>query len=52
MLGDRVEIGCNTVLNPGSVVGRGSTIYPLSAVRGVVPENSIWKTGGVIVEKK
>ena len=52
MLGDRVEVGCNSVLNPGTVVGRDSNIYPTSCVRGVVPENSIWKTGGVIVEKK
>ena len=52
MLGDFVEVGCNSVLNPGTVVGRNSNIYPTSCVRGVVPENSIWKTGGVIVEKK
>ena len=52
MLGDRVEVGCNSVLNPGTVVGRNSNIYPTSCVRGVVPENSIWKTGGVIVEKE
>ena len=52
MLGDRVEVGCNTVLNPGTVVGRDSNIYPTSCVRGVVPENSIWKTGGVVVRKK
>ncbi len=52
MLGDHVEVGCNSVLNPGTVVGPGSNIYPLSCVRGVVPENSIWKTGGVIVPKK
>ncbi len=52
MLGDNVEVGCNSVLNPGTVVGRGSNIYPLSCVRGVVPANSIYKTGGVIVAKK
>ncbi len=52
MLGDFVEVGCNSVLNPGTVVGRNSNIYPTSCVRGVVPEGSIWKTGGVIVEKK
>ena len=52
MLGDFVEVGCNSVLNPGTVVGRGSNIYPTSCVRGVVPANSIWKTGGVIVAKK
>lgn len=52
MVGDFVEVGCNAVLNPGTVVGRNSVIYPNSCVRGVVPENSIWKTGGVIVEKE
>ena len=52
MLGDYVEVGCNSVLNPGTVVGRNSNIYPLSCVRGVVPSDSIWKTGGVIVEKR
>ena len=52
MLGDHVEVGCNSVLNPGAVIGPGSTIYPLSCVRGVVSANSIWKTGGVVVEKK
>ena len=51
MLGDFVEVGCNSVLNPGTVVGRNSNIYPTSCVRGVVPENSIWKTGGVVVTK-
>ncbi len=52
MLGDHVEVGCNSVLNPGTVIGRGSQIYPLSCVRGVVPANSIWKTGAVVVEKQ
>ena len=52
MLGDYVEVGCNSVLNPGTVIGRNSNIYPLSCVRGLVPANSIWKTGGVVVEKK
>ncbi len=52
MLGDDVEVGCNSVLNPGTVVGRNSNIYPLSCVRGTVPAGSIWKTGGVIVTKK
>ena len=51
MLGDYVEVGCNSVLNPGTVVGKHSNIYPTSCVRGVVPENSIWKTGGVVVKK-
>lgn len=52
MLGDGVEVGCNSVLNPGTVIGRDSNIYPLSCVRGVVPANSIWKTGGVVIAKK
>ncbi len=52
MVGDYVEVGCNSVLNPGTVIGRNSNIYPTSSVRGVVPENSIFKTGGVIVKKR
>ena len=52
MIGDFVEVGCNAVLNPGSVVGRNSNIYPTSCVRGIVPDNSIWKTGGIIVKKE
>ena len=52
MVGDQVEVGCNSVLNPGTVVGRSSNIYPQSCVRGVVPPDSIWKTGGVIVKKE
>ena len=52
MLGDQVEVGCNSVLNPGTVIGRNSNVYPLSSVRGVVPEGHIWKTGGVIVKKR
>ncbi len=51
MLGDYVEVGCNSVLNPGTVIGKGSNIYPLSSVRGVVPADSIYKTAGAIVEK-
>ena len=51
MLGDYVEVGCNSVLNPGTVIGRHTNIYPTSCVRGVVPEGSIWKTGGVVVKK-
>lgn len=51
MLGDNVEVGCNSVLNPGTVVGRCSNIYPTSCVRGVVPENSIYKNSGEIVTK-
>ena len=52
ILGDYVEVGCNSVLNPGTVIGRGSQIYPLSCLRGVIPENSIVKTGGIIVKKE
>ena len=52
MLGDYVEVGCNSVLNPGTIIGRNSNIYPTSCVRGVVPAESIYKTGGVIVKKK
>lgn len=52
MLGDRVEIGCNSVLNPGTVIGRDSNIYPLSSVRGVIPANSIYKTGGILITKR
>ena len=52
MLGDFVEVGCNSVLNPGTVIGRHSNVYPCSCVRGTVPANSIWKTGGKIVEKR
>ena len=51
MLGDFVEVGCNSVLNPGTVIGRHTNIYPLSNVRGVVPANSILKSNGVIVTK-
>ena len=52
MVGDGVEVGCNAVLNPGTVIGKNSNIYPTSCVRGVVPENSIWKTGGIVVRKE
>ena len=52
ILGDCVEVGCNSVLNPGTVVGRGSQIYPVSCVRGVVPENSIYKDKEHIVPKR
>ena len=51
MLGDFVEVGCNSVLNPGTVIGPHTNIYPLSPVRGFVPAESIYKTGGVIVKK-
>lgn len=51
MLGDEVEVGCGSVLNPGTVVGKHTNIYPLSSVRGVVPEHSIYKNKNEIVEK-
>ena len=52
MLGDHVEIGCNSVLNPGTVVGRSSRVYPLSSVRGTVPADSIYKRGGDIAAQR
>ena len=52
MLGDHVEVGCNAVLNPGTVIGRNSNVYPTSCVRGVIPENSICKNGGDVIEKR
>ena len=52
MLGDEVEVGCGSVLNPGTVVGSHSNIYPLSSVRGYVPGGSIYKKQGEIVEKR
>lgn len=52
MLGDFVEVGCNSVMNPGTVIGRNSNVYPVSSVRGVVPADSIVKTGGVVVHKR
>ena len=52
MLGDRVEVGCNSVLNPGTIIGRDSNVYPTSCVRGVVPANCIYKNNGTIVEKR
>ena len=52
MLGDFVEVGCNSVLNPGTVIGRCSNVYPTSCVRGVVPENSIYKKNDTIVAKR
>ena len=52
MLGDRVEVGCNSVLNPGTVIGRDSNVYPTSCVRGTIPEGCIWKNNGVIVKKQ
>lgn len=51
VLGDFVEVGCNSVLNPGTVVGRHATVYPVSSVRGTVPENSIYKNAQTVVPK-
>lgn len=51
MIGDNVEVGCGSVLNPGTVIGKNTNIYPLSSVRGVVKENSIYKNQNEIVEK-
>ncbi|MDP4119790.1 MAG: UDP-N-acetylglucosamine pyrophosphorylase [Bacillota bacterium] len=52
IVGDYVEVGCNSVLNPGTVVGRKTSIYPLSMVRGFVPDDSIFKDINTIVKKK
>ena len=52
MLGDGVEVGCNSVLNPGTVIGRNTNVYPLSSVRGCVPANSIYKAKDDIVTKE
>ena len=52
MLGDFAEIGCNSVLNPGTIIGRNSQVYPLSSVRGVVPARHIYKSGGAVVPKR
>ena len=52
MLGDRVEVGCNSVLNPGTVIGRDSSVYPLSSVRGQVPSGSIFKSADQVVTRK
>ena len=52
ILGDNVEVGCNSVLNPGTVIGRGTNVYPTSCVRGFVPANSIFKTPDNIVSKR
>lgn len=51
MLGDHVEVGCNSVLNPGTVIGKNTNVYPLSFVRGYVPENSIYKRLGEVADK-
>lgn len=50
ILGDQVEVGCSTVLNPGTVIGRGSRVYPLSMVRGAVPPGAIYKRAGEVAE--
>ena len=50
-LGDFVEVGCNSVLNPGTVIGKNTNIYPLSSVRGVIPANSIYKNGKIVLKK-
>ena len=52
MLGDHVEVGCNSVLNPGTVIGRNSSVYPTSCVRGTVPENSIYKKNDTVVPRR
>lgn len=52
MLGDHVEVGCGSVLNPGTVIGKNTNIYPLSSVRGFVPANSIYKKQGEVAEKR
>lgn len=52
MIGDGVEIGCGSVLNPGAVIGRGSRVYPLSSVRGVIPANCVYKRQGEVCELK
>ena len=51
MIGDNVEVGCGSILNPGSVIGKNTNIYPLSSVRGVIKENSIYKNQNEIVQK-
>ena len=52
MLGDHVEVGCNSVLNPGTVIGRHSNVYPTSCFRGTIPEGHIWKNDGTVVQRK
>ena len=52
MLGDNVEVGCNSVLNPGTVIGQWSNVYPTSCVRGVIPPHSIHKNDGTVISKK
>jgi NDP-sugar pyrophosphorylase family protein len=52
MLGDNVEVGCNSVLNPGTVIGKWSNVYPTSCVRGVIPAHSIHKNNGTVIPKR
>ena len=52
MLGDFVEIGCGSVLNPGTIVGRNASVYPLSSVRGCIPADHIYKASDAIVPRK
>ena len=52
MVGDFGEVGCNSVLNPGTVIGRHSNVYPTSCVRGVIPEQHIWKVDGTVTAKR
>lgn len=52
VLGDFVDVGCNSVLTPGVIIGRNTNLYPLSMVRGVVPANSVYKSGGKLAEKR
>ncbi len=52
MIGDHVEVGCNSVLNPGTVIGRNARVYPTSCVRGVIPENYIWKNDGTMISQE
>ena len=52
MVGDYTEVGCNAVLNPGTILGRNCIVYPTSCVRGVIAENSIWKNDGIVIKRK
>ena len=52
ILGDNVEVGCNSVMNPGTVIGQNTNVYPLSMVRGYVPEGSIYKNKNEVVAKR
>ncbi|GHU81299.1 glucose-1-phosphate thymidylyltransferase [Clostridia bacterium] len=52
IIGDNTEVGCNSVLNPGTIIGKNSIVYPLSMVRGFVPKNSIYKNSGDVVDRR